>query len=148
MYIRRYSQQTTIKTVALRGVTVVSTILKIASSQRQRYLNKYSWNELIFCIMILNKQPHKLLRGFRVLCNRSMLTTQHFILIWKTLNLQISTITLTCTSCSVYIATRIKYHEILNVPRCSNANAMFVSNNISTFECLIRRDIFSFLLQE
>ena len=34
--------------------------------------------------------------------------------------------------------------KILHVSRRSSASAMFVNNNIPTFECLIRRDIFSF----
>ena len=36
------------------------------------------------------------------------------------------------------------YRKILHVSRRSSASAMFVNNNIPTFECLIRRDIFSF----
>ena len=36
------------------------------------------------------------------------------------------------------------YRKILHVSRSSSASAMFVNNNIPTFECLIRRDIFSF----
>ena len=34
------------------------------------------------------------------------------------------------------------YRKILHVSRRSSASAMFVNNNIPTFECLIRRDIF------
>ena len=36
------------------------------------------------------------------------------------------------------------YRKILHVSRRSSASAMFVNNNIPTFECLICRDIFSF----
>ena len=36
------------------------------------------------------------------------------------------------------------YRKILHVSRRSSASAMFVNSNIPTFECLIRRDIFSF----
>ena len=36
------------------------------------------------------------------------------------------------------------YHKILHVSRRSSASAMFINNHILTFECLIRRDIFSF----
>ena len=36
------------------------------------------------------------------------------------------------------------YRKILHVSRRSSASAMFVNNNIPTFERLIRRDIFSF----
>ena len=36
------------------------------------------------------------------------------------------------------------YRKILHVSRRSSASAMFVNNNIPTFECLIRRNIFSF----
>ena len=36
------------------------------------------------------------------------------------------------------------YRKILHVSRRSSASAMFVNNNIPTFECLIHRDIFSF----
>ena len=36
------------------------------------------------------------------------------------------------------------YRKILHASRRSSASAMFVNNNIPTFECLIRRDIFSF----
>ena len=36
------------------------------------------------------------------------------------------------------------YRKILHVSRRSSASSMFVNNNIRTFECLIRRDIFSF----
>ena len=36
------------------------------------------------------------------------------------------------------------YRKILHVSRCSSASAMFVNNNIPTFECLIRRKIFLF----
>ena len=36
------------------------------------------------------------------------------------------------------------YRKILHVSRRSSASAMFVNNNIPTFECLIRRDIFFF----
>ena len=36
------------------------------------------------------------------------------------------------------------YRKILHVSRRSSASAMFVNNHIPTFECLIRRDIFSF----
>ena len=32
----------------------------------------------------------------------------------------------------------------MHVSRRSSASAMFVNNNIPTFECLIRRDIFFF----
>ena len=39
------------------------------------------------------------------------------------------------------------YRKILHVSRRSSASAMFVNNNIPTFECLIRRDIF-LLLQD
>ena len=34
--------------------------------------------------------------------------------------------------------------KILHVSRCCSDSAMIVNNNIPTFECLIRRDIFSF----
>ena len=34
--------------------------------------------------------------------------------------------------------------KILHVSRRSSASAMFVNNNIPTFECLIRGDVFSF----
>ena len=36
------------------------------------------------------------------------------------------------------------YRKILHVSRRSSASAMFVQNNIPNFECLIRRDIYSF----
>ena len=36
------------------------------------------------------------------------------------------------------------YRKILHASRRSSASAMFVNNYIPTFECLIRRDIFSF----
>ena len=36
------------------------------------------------------------------------------------------------------------YRKNFHVSRRSSASAMFVNNNIPTFECLIRRDIFSF----
>ena len=36
------------------------------------------------------------------------------------------------------------YRKILHVPGRSSASAMFVENNIPNFECLIRRDIYSF----
>ena len=36
------------------------------------------------------------------------------------------------------------YRKTLHVSRRSSTSAMFVNNNIPTFECLIRRDIFSF----
>ena len=39
------------------------------------------------------------------------------------------------------------YRKILHVSRRSSASAMFVNNNIPTFECLIRRDYF-LLLQD
>ena len=36
------------------------------------------------------------------------------------------------------------YRKILHVSRRSSASAMFVQHNIPNFECLIRRDIYSF----
>ena len=36
------------------------------------------------------------------------------------------------------------YRKLLHVSGRSSASAMFVENNISNFECLIRRDIYSF----
>ena len=36
------------------------------------------------------------------------------------------------------------YRKLLHVSGRSSASAMFVENNIPNFECLIRRDIYSF----
>ena len=44
----------------------------------------------------------------------------------------------------IRIAYNDLYRKILHVSRRSSASSMFVNNNIPTFECLIRRDIFSF----
>ena len=45
----------------------------------------------------------------------------------------------------IRVANNDLYRKILHVSRRSSANAMFVNNNIPTFECLTRRDIFLLL---